>query len=130
MDRYNIRITLSDGNVVEAAVDADSCDGAVEAVKSSPVFRRFAGEAGIVSVEPLSVDVHLPSVAGYTVSVNGDTCSCADIASGTVIAWSRGMFNDTVEVISTPEGNDAKKAASALRRMTDWLVSEKPHLVM
>lgn len=86
MDIYNIKIKLMDGNIVEASVVADSCDMAVRMVKESPEFRRFAGASCIASIEPLSVDIAEPSVAGYTVTRDGDTCSCADIVSGAVMA--------------------------------------------
>lgn len=103
MERYNIRITLTDGNIVEASVTADSCDEAVAMVKESPEFRKFASASGIESIEPLSVDIQEPSAAGYTVMQDGDTCSCADIVSGAVIAWKAGDFNGTQEVVSAPD---------------------------
>lgn len=129
MDRYNIRIKLMDGNIVEASVVADSCDMAVRTVKESPEFRRFAGDSGIASIEPLSVDIAEPSVAGYTVTRDGDTCSCADIISGAVMAWKAGDFNGTQEVISAPECGDAMQAAAVMRKMAEWLREERPWLL-
>lgn len=134
MKKYKVLLTLSNGDKIEAKVDAHNQAHALERIENTEQVVEFVGNEQITNIQIETCDdiesvpnfVLQPSkTAGWYVLTDPESTLCA--------IFQGGKFNDTVEIKPidddvildyTPTG-----LATILRQMSDYLQKNYPDLI-
>ena len=134
---YKIEITLSDGDQVNANVEAENQAKAIERLKNTPKFVKFIGNRTITKID-------IKPDKGYNNTTNPKQFVLqpgkefgywilADTVNQIVCKFKHGKFNETQEISLL---NDVKinpsmelQFAKTLRQMSDWLAENHPEVI-
>lgn len=126
MNRYEITITLDDGDILAVRVVADDQAKAIERVMETDDAVNFIGEREIDNVEfrylgpeaPVSDD---PDRFVLQRSKEDEGWWVATNRPGNIVAkFQEGLFNETVKITALEDASPLEHA-SAIRELSEWL---------
>lgn len=126
MNRYEITITLDDGDILAVRVVAEDQEHAIERVMETDDAVNFIGERGIDNVEfrylgpetPVSDD---PDRFVLQKSKENECWWVATNRPGNIVAkFQEGLFNETVKITALEDASPLEHA-SAIRELSEWL---------
>lgn len=126
MNRYEITITLDDGDILAVRVVAEDQEHAIERVMETDDAVNFIGERGIDNVEfrylgpetPVSDD---PDRFVLQKSKENEGWWVATNRPGNIVAkFQEGLFNETVKITALEDASPLEHA-SAIRELSEWL---------
>lgn len=126
MNRYEITITLDDGDILAVRVVAEDQEHAIERVMETDDAVNFIGERGIDNVDfrylgpedPVSDD---PDRFVLQRSKEDEGWWVATNRPGNIVAkFQEGLFNETVKITALEDASPLEHA-SAIRELSEWL---------
>lgn len=126
MNRYEITITLDDGDILAVRVVAEDQEHAIERVMETDDAVNFIGERGIDNVEfrylgpetPVSDD---PDRFVLQKSKENEGWWVATNRPGNIVAkFQEGLFNEMVKITALEDASPLEHA-SAIRELSEWL---------
>lgn len=125
MRKFRIKAVLPNGDEVKSNVVAVSAAAAVEKIKASSQFIEFLGDIpiedvwfldeGSEEIKPVGVD------ACRLTTFGGVGCAVEHVATGVIIGFEVGRFNETAEVLTYPAMMTPERVAEIMREVGEWL---------
>ena len=125
MKRYEIRITLANGDEVRMRVQARNKADALLRAKADSRFYEFAeGKGGVVSEEVTPIPIASIDNTRFCVTNIENKQGwyvVADLENRIKVEFKKGHYNDMQKVTNFAECADALKEATALREIADYM---------
>lgn len=125
MKKYIIKVKLPNLDEVHAKVVAQNETSAINRIVDSEEFKKFIGATplseikfycdGEEEIKPVQLeDCHLTTFEGVG-------CAVEHLASGAIVGFEEGRFNDTAQVLTYPYALTPEQIAQVLREVGEWL---------
>lgn len=124
MRKYNIKVTLSDGNEINSNVDADDEFDALSILRRNDVYVDFVGSRLVkeIVIKSSSETRHNDESRFYFRESSEDGWYVvSDIDTGISVKFKRGDFNSSQYTSSQGSCVDALQIASSLREIADYV---------
>lgn len=125
MKKYNITAILPSGDEVRAKVVAANPTAAIDRMLGNEQFKQFIRDAPIKEIkfysdgdeEIMPIDIDACQLTMY----EGVGCAVEHVATGVILGFEEGRFNETAEVLTYPAMMTPEKVAEIMREVGEWL---------
>lgn len=125
MKKYKIAAILPNGDEIRANVVATSEAGAITRVLEAEQTKSFLGEYSAKEVKFLVdgvEDIRQVGIDDCRLMVfEGVGCAVEHMASGAIVGFEEGRFNQTAQVLTYPYAMTPERVAAVLREVGEWL---------
>lgn len=133
MKQWNIKVSLSDGDMADVNVVAENQAKALEILKANSTFLDFVGTRSITKVDIIPNGEYEPAKAeDYVLQKSekkGFWC-VADKVNNVVVVFEQGKYNDTAKItFLNDKAPSALDSATILRKIGEYIVNFHPSLL-